>query len=228
MKKGKHMFRGLSAALAVLMLICMSLTTLTLGNTTWINSNLNIQDTKTIGGSDEFAVYWANDYGYDSTALIEVYYDAADANVEIAQEGMTLLKNDNAALPLADGTRFTIFGNAAVNSNIYRNSCPDYIPYVDFVSAMQTQFGADNVNTVLCNEVYPELGSTGTNSVAEAESPLLLPTRAPGRATITTRPWWSSPATEARATMCTSTPAMTPIPMDRPGGCWTCPPMRRL
>lgn len=45
---------------------------------------------------------------------------------------MTLLKNDNAALPLADGTRFTIFGNAAVNSNIYRNSCPDYIPYVDF------------------------------------------------------------------------------------------------
>ena len=114
MKKGKHLFRGLSAALAVLMLICMSLTTLTLGNTTWINSNLNIQDTKTIGGSDEFAVYWANDYGYDSTALIEVYYDAADANVEIAQEGMTLLKNDNAALPLADGTRFTIFGNAAV------------------------------------------------------------------------------------------------------------------
>ena len=169
MKKGKHLFRGLSAALAVLMLICMSLTTLTLGNTTWINSNLNIQDTKTIGGSDEFAVCWANDYGYDSTALIEVYYDAADANVEIAQEGMTLLKNDNAALPLADGTRFTIFGNAAVNSNIYRNSCPDYIPYVDFVSAMQTQFGADNVNTVLCNEVYPELGSTGTNSVAEAD-----------------------------------------------------------
>ncbi len=169
MKKGKHLFRGLSAALAVLMLICMSLTTLTLGNTTWINSNLNIQDTKTIGGSDEFAVYWANDYGYDSTALIEVYYDAADANVEIAQEGMTLLKNDNAALPLADGTRFTIFGNAAVNSNIYRNSCPDYIPYVDFVSAMQTQFGADNVNTVLCDEVYPELGSTGTNSVAEAD-----------------------------------------------------------
>ena len=86
MKKGKHLFRGLSAALAVLMLICMSLTTLTLGNTTWINSNLNIQDTKTIGGSDEFAVYWANDYGYDSTALIEVYYDAADANVEIARK----------------------------------------------------------------------------------------------------------------------------------------------
>ena len=170
MKRKTHLFRGLAAAMALLMLICMSLTTLTLGNTTWINSNLNIQDTMTIGGDfGQFTVYWANDYGYDSTALIEVYYDAADANVEIAQEGMTLLKNDNGALPLAEGTRFTIFGNAAVNSNIYRSSCPDYIPYVDFVSAMQTQFGADNVNTVLCEEVYPELGSTGTNSVAEAD-----------------------------------------------------------
>lgn len=169
MRNKKYLFRGLAAVMALLMLICMSLTTLTLGNTTWINSNLNIQDTITVGGGDNYTVYWPNEYGYDSTALIEVYYDAADVNVEIAREGMTLLKNENGALPMAMGTGITIFGNASVNSQIYKTNCPDDIPYVDFVGAMQTQFGAENVNTVLCDEVYPELGSTGTSSVAEAD-----------------------------------------------------------
>ena len=171
MNKRSHLFRGLTALFAFLLLLCMSLTTLTLGNTTWINSNLNIADTKVIGSADEsaFTVYWPNDYGYNNTALIEVYYDAADVNVDIAAEGITLLKNENAALPLAAGTRMTLFGNASVNSSIYRTSSPDYIPYVDYVSAMQAQFGAENVNTVLCEEVYPGLGTTGTSSVAEAE-----------------------------------------------------------
>ncbi len=126
-------------------------------------------ETLSSGDDDTYTVYWENEYGYDSTALIEVYYDAADANVEIAEEGMTLLKNDNSALPLAEGSRITLFGNASVNSSIYNTNCPDYIPYVDYVSAMQTQFGEDNVNTVLCENVYPELGSTGTSSVVEAE-----------------------------------------------------------
>ncbi|MCD7761094.1 MAG: glycoside hydrolase family 3 C-terminal domain-containing protein, partial [Clostridiales bacterium] len=171
MKKKSFLFRGLTAVLALVMLICMSLTALTLGNTTWINSNLNISTTETLssGDDDTYTVYWENEYGYDSTALMEVYYDAADANVEIAEEGMTLLKNDNSALPLAEGSRITLFGNASVNSSIYNSNCPDYIPYVDYVSAMQTQFGEDNVNTVLCENVYPELGSTGTSSVVEAE-----------------------------------------------------------
>ncbi len=170
MRKRNFLFRGLAGLTGLLMLICMSLTSLTLGNTTWINSALNIQETVTVGGDeDSYTVYWANDYGYDSTALIEVYYDAADANLEIAEEGMTLLKNDGDVLPLADGARITLFGNASVNSSIYNTSCPDYIPYVDYVSAMQTQFGEDNVNTVLCENVYPGLGSTGTSSVVEAE-----------------------------------------------------------
>lgn len=104
-QKPSYLFRGLSAVLALLMLLCTSLTTLTLGNTTWINSNLNIQDTKTVGGTGDYAVYWANDYGYDNTALIEVYHDARRGNKEIAAEGITLLKNDNSALPLAAAPR---------------------------------------------------------------------------------------------------------------------------
>ncbi len=168
--KKTYLFRGLTACMAVLMCLCTSLTTLTLGNTTWINSNLNIQDTKTIGSSsDEYTVYWANDYGYDNTALISVYQDAAEANKEIAAEGITLLKNDNNVLPLSSDSKITIFGNASVNSSIYKTDCPDDLPYVDFVSAMKSEFGDSNVNTTLCENVYNGMDSTGTSTVAEAD-----------------------------------------------------------
>ena len=166
--KPSYLFRGLTAVLALLMLLCTSLTTLTLGNTTWINSNLNIQDTKTVGGTGEYAVYWANDYGYDNTALIQVYHDAAEANKEIAAEGITLLKNADSALPLAKDSKITLFGNATVNSSIYKTDCPDDDPYVDFVSAMKSEFGDSNINTTLCDNVYQGMNSTGTSSVAEA------------------------------------------------------------
>lgn len=166
--KPSYLFRGLTAVLALLMLLCTSLTTLTLGNTTWINSNLNIQDTKTVGGTGEYAVYWANDYGYDNTALIQVYHDAAEANKEIAAEGITLLKNADSALPLAKDSKITLFGNATVNSSIYKTDCPDDDPYVDFVSAMKSEFGDSNINTTLCDNVYQGMNSTGTSSVADA------------------------------------------------------------
>ena len=170
MKKKKSVFRGLTSIVALLLMICVSVTTLTLGNTTWINSNLGIAETTTVGSSDAtYTVYYENEYGYDETALIEVYYDAADANVEIAEEGLTLLKNDNDALPLAEGVSITLFGNATVNSSIYKTNSPDYVPYVDFVSAMQDEFGKDNVNTVLCENVYTGMDSTGTSTVAEAD-----------------------------------------------------------
>lgn len=170
MKKRSFLFRGLAAVMGVLMLLSMSLTTLLLGNKSTVNSNMNISESVLVGGDDDsFTVYVENEYGYDSTALVEVYYDAADVNVEIAEEGITLLKNDDSALPLAEGSRITLFGNASVNSSIYNTSSPDYISYVDYVSAMQTQFGEDNVNTTLCDNVYAEMSSTGTSSVAEAE-----------------------------------------------------------
>ncbi|MCD8326815.1 MAG: glycoside hydrolase family 3 C-terminal domain-containing protein [Lachnospiraceae bacterium] len=169
MRKKSFLFRGLAAVMGVLMLLSMSATTLVLGNKSTINSNLNISESVLVGGDeDSFTVYVENEYGYDSTALIEVYYDAADVNVEIAEEGITLLKNDDSALPLAEGSRITLFGNASVNSSIYSTTNPDYIPYVSYVSAMQAQFGEDNVNTVLCENVYEGMSSTGTSSVAEA------------------------------------------------------------
>ena len=175
MKKKSYLFRGLAALMAMLMMLCTSLTTLTLGNTTWINSNLNISDTVTVGGDDsEYVVYWENEYGYDSTALIEVYNDSVDVATEITEEGLVLLKNDNDALPLSVGDRITIFGNASVNSSIYSTTCPDDNPYVDFVSAMQTEFGEDNVNTALTDNVYPGLGTTGTSSVVEADLDSIL------------------------------------------------------
>ncbi len=168
--KKKTLFQGLSATMGVLLFTTTSLTTLALGHSSSVNELIGASDAVYVGGDeDSYPVYVENEYGYDATALEAAYYDAADAAAEIAEEGMTLLKNDNSALPLASGSRITLFGNASVNSNIYNTNCPDNIPYVDYVSAMKTQFGADNVNTELCDQVYTGMDSTGISSVVEAD-----------------------------------------------------------
>ncbi len=169
MKKRSYLFRGLAAVMGVLMFLSISLSTLALGNKTTVNDMFGVSSSVIVGGDDDsFPIYVENDYGYDSTALQAAYYDAAAAAQEIAEEGMTLLKDENDALPLAEGSRITLFGNASVNSNIYVANSPDYIPYATYVGAMQDVFGADNVNTTLCENVYEGMDSTGTSTVAEA------------------------------------------------------------
>lgn len=169
MAKKAASFRALSALMALLFLFCASATTVCFDNAGWFNNALNIETTVSLGSDGEYAVYWPNDYGYDNTALIEVYNDAVDVNVEIAREGVVLMKNENNALPLAGGARVTIFGNGAVNSRIYQARSANEIPYASFVGAMQDELGADNVNTVLCTDVYTGLGTTGISSVVEAD-----------------------------------------------------------
>jgi len=170
MNRKARLFRGLASVTAIIMAIVMGATTLTFENAGWINNTFNIVTANTSSKNvDGYTVYFENDYGYDNTALIEVYYDAYQHLLDTAAEGITLAKNENNALPLAQGSRITLFGNASVNSTIYKTNCPDYIPYVDYVSAMKAEFGEDNVNTTLCDYLYASLGSTGTSSVAEAD-----------------------------------------------------------
>ncbi len=160
MKKKSPVFRGLAAMMGVIMLISMSITTLTLGHTTWINGNLNIAESVTVGGSeDTYAVYWANEYGYDDSALMAVYKDGVKAMEEIAGEGITLMKNENGALPLAANARITLFGYESVgttitNSDKVTSSIFMQEENISYLDAMLDEFGADNVNTILCDEVY--------------------------------------------------------------------------
>lgn len=154
MKKLAKILRGTTAAIALLLMIIFSVSTLTLGNTTWINSNLGISETVTIGGEEgNFAVYWENEYGYDSSALDEVYADAAQANIEIAREAVTLLTNNNDALPLAEGSKITLYGSGTTGNINHSNSNNDLeFGPISLLEAMQSEFGEANVNPTIVLE----------------------------------------------------------------------------
>lgn len=169
MKKLTNIFRGLTSIVSLFLMLCLSLTTLTLGNTTWINTNLGISETIKIGGDDgQFAVYWENEYGYDSAALTAAYADAAQANIEISREAVTLLTNKNNALPIASGSKITLYG-AGTTGNINHSNSSNDLEFgpISFLEAMQSEFGEANVNPNIVKEA--EAGSvTGYDDVAIA------------------------------------------------------------
>lgn len=163
-------FRGLAAIMAFLMLVMTSAANLVFQYDSWLNTNIfGIQTSYVIGGDLAQTTYYPNDYGYDASALVDVNIDAASFNVALAEESIVLLRNENSALPLAAGSRITLFGNATVNSAGFKTTAPDYLSPVDFVTAMQDSFGAENVNQVLCTDLYSSMQSTTTSSVAEAD-----------------------------------------------------------
>lgn len=164
-------FRGIATILAFLMLVTTTVANLTFQYDSWLNTNIfGIQTSYVVGGNTEATTYYANDYGYDASALVDVNIDAASFNVELAEESIVLLRNENEALPLSSSSRVTLFGNATVNSAGYKSTAPDYLSCVSFVDAMEDAFGASNVNETLCNNVYASMAaSTSTSTVAEAD-----------------------------------------------------------
>ena len=162
MKKTTALFRGLSAVFAFLLPLSATATNLTFQYSGIINTRMGIDTTTTItDDSAEGTIYYANDYGYDESALPAVYEDTKQVNIEIAEEGTVLLKNENSALPMAEGTRMTIFGYEAVNTNIWSSNAPDYMEATSFLDAMTEEFGADNINTQVCDNVYTSDDSGG-------------------------------------------------------------------
>ncbi len=122
-----------------------------------INKALNINTSKIVETDDASAVntaYYDNEFGTDYTnkqAALKVEMEVAAENVAQAEEGTVLLRNENAALPLADTSRVTIFGNGAAHSTMGKSTTSSVasIPTMTFGAAMQKVFGADNVNTTL-------------------------------------------------------------------------------
>ena len=169
MKKLTNIFRGSTSIISLLLMICLSLTTLTLGNTTWINTNLGISETVKIGGKDgQFAVYWENEYGYDSSALNAAYKDAAQANIEISREAVTLLTNKNNALPLASDSKITLYGSGTTGNINHSNSSNDLdFGPITFLKAVQNEFGEANVNPTIVQEANAG-SATGYDDVAIA------------------------------------------------------------
>ena len=54
-------------------------------------------------------------YAVTTTSKEDARQQAADLTREIAEEGITLLKNDNQALPLAEGAKISVFGKNSVD-----------------------------------------------------------------------------------------------------------------
>lgn len=168
MKRRTAIYRGLAATNAFLMLVSMSAINLTFQYDAIINKALGI-NTSYVTGGENANIYYANDYGYDDGALVDVNIDSASFNVELAEESIVLLRNENSALPLANTDRITIFGSAAVNTGLYMATSPDYLDYVSFVQAMEDAFGAENVNETLVNGIYANMNeTTSVSKVVEA------------------------------------------------------------
>lgn len=172
MKRKTILFRGLAGISAFLLMVTATGTNLLFTYSGVINNALNVQTTRIITtGDSEPQIVYDNPYGTDISnkqSALKVETAVASENIAQAEEGTVLLKNDNQALPLGEGTRVTVFGNGAFHSVGTADATAfEAIPAVSFTDSLKTALGADNVNLDL-ESVYAGLGTTDNTSVAEA------------------------------------------------------------
>lgn len=179
MKRKAAIFRGVAGVMAFLMLITVTASTLTFQYAGVINEHLNVPTTKVIqvqDGEEANTDYYTSEYGTDyynksQANLLELA--ASSENIHQVEEGTVLLRNENGALPLAEGERITIFGNASDSGCV--SSTISTIPSVTFSSAMENALGAENVNSELVENIYSNLSKTTNTEVVEAPLSDLLP-----------------------------------------------------
>lgn len=121
MKIKKELTRGLGAVSAF-MLVAVNLGAPVADSYEGrINTVLGINTTKIVSDDtkEEDTAYYKSDYGtdiYDTDKLQELEDDCADEAVLEQEEGSVLLKNDNNALPLSEGSSITLFGQNSIES----------------------------------------------------------------------------------------------------------------
>lgn len=173
--KKTNVFRGLAAIMAFLLFVVVSASNLMFTYAGIINNALNVKTSEIVTVDDDSevsSVYYDNPYGTDVTDkqnTLNMEMGVASENIAQAEEGAVLLKNENGALPLSQDSHITIFGNSSVNSQGTATSTAfEAIPAVSFLSAMKNALGADNINTILADQVYKELGTTSNTEIIEA------------------------------------------------------------
>lgn len=156
--------KGLAGIMAFLTVLSTTATTLTFQYDGNINSFLNVSNSKVVTVSDAEEVdtaYYSSEYGTDynnADAALTLELDVAEKIIEQVEEGVVMVKNDNAVLPLAATTGITLFGSASSNSF---TSGISSINGASVVSALQNAFGLENVNTTLVDNVYSSGGGMG-------------------------------------------------------------------
>lgn len=121
MKIKKEVSRGCAAVSAFVFVVANLGTPVAQSYEGRINTVLGINTTRVqnSGSSDENTVYYTSDYGtdiYDLEKLQELEDDCVEEAVLEVEEGSVLLKNDNHALPLAEGSSITLFGQNSIEN----------------------------------------------------------------------------------------------------------------
>ena len=115
-----RLWSGLTAIMAILLVVVFVGGQIANDNAQLINSALNIETTKIIkaeGASTQDTMYYKTSVGdktFTAANLENLVAMTLEQNKNEMREGAALLKNDNNALPLNKG-KVSVFGNGAVN-----------------------------------------------------------------------------------------------------------------
>ena len=147
------------------------------------------KDAKTSGSSNGNVYYptgLSSNDPYDLSALAECESQAVDEQIKTAEESMTLLLNEDKALPLAEGSKVTLLGCSTVNEFLARKSVSkfdsvytgwatggyaEYQPTLRYVDAMKAVYDVNQavIDAYSANtETYPGNGVQEGDAAAKA------------------------------------------------------------
>ncbi len=167
MKVGKKkLWVGLTSATGILLVALIAGGQVANGFEQPINALLNASTTKIVkkgDGESGDTEYYKSNYDYTKEGEQKLVDDGKKLYRNIVEEGTTLLKNDNDALPFAKGTsKITVYGNAApqyltdfdsiLAKNGYTVDSDVYAKYKSTKSTARVKVGLPAWNTVPASE----------------------------------------------------------------------------
>lgn len=153
----KKLWTALSVVLASLLALFIVITDVAIRYSPLINATLGIDPTETIdeGDGTENTNYFPAEY----TTEQSVRNYASDVSERVEAEGLTLLKNDNNALPLGSGAKVSLFLTGSVQLNCSAQGLRNANDYANYPTLRQA---LEDVNV----SVNPTLWDFYTDKVA--------------------------------------------------------------
>lgn len=170
--KTKNVARGLTGIFAGLLAFSIGTTSVVNTYRSWINTQLGTKNSITVNGEVDpnedlynYRVKSVEETGYDLTTTKGVYDYQKAAAIEIASEGIVLLKN-NQSLPLAKNSDVTLLGTAAYSvwHGGTMGSMPVTSEKISFVDALSDQGMKVDPAAKAAYEKAPGYGETVTEN----------------------------------------------------------------
>ena len=142
----RRLWEGLTLGFTSLFVFMTGAYTIAMSQSTTINKELNISTSEIIRSDDPQYQHFKSEYGDDYAKLQSDYLALGE---EVEASGLVLLKNDNNALPLAEGEKVSTFltGSVKFNHATSGSSAANTEGYTDLKTAL-TEAGLE-VNTKL-------------------------------------------------------------------------------